>query len=195
MHTPPLPDGHPDFELLTLPLLARLRRYALRLAGSEAEADDLVQATYLNALRGWHTFQAGSDVARWMFTICRNTFFRSRRRVEDTVALDTPEVESLAGARAMGAAMTDGQAAWESLPDVGPAIDAAIGQLSLPLRVLVLLVDVEGYTYEEAARLEGVPIGTVRSRLYRARRMLQQSLSAYAADLGFGTTMSGGRSS
>lgn len=183
----------PDFEDATLPLLPRLRRYALRLTGEEAEADDLVQNTYLNALRGWHTFQPGSDVARWMFTICRNTFFRSRRRADVTIPLESPELESLAAATSMEQVLQDGRAPWDTLPDVGPAIDAAIAQLPEALRVLVLMVDVEGYSYDEAARSEGIPIGTVRSRLYRARRVLQEALSAHARDLGFDAAGTGGR--
>lgn len=182
----------PDFERSTLPFLPRLLQYARRLTGNDAEAEDLVQSTYLNALRGWHTFQPGSDVARWLFTVCRNTFFRSRRRRDDTVSLESPELESLAGAREawnfLGAFGDD----WQSHPDVAPAIDAAIAALPDSLRVLVMMIDVEGFSYEDAAQAEGIPVGTVRSRLYRARRQLQQALAAYAQDAGL---LMGGRDS
>ncbi len=175
-------DG--DFEALALPLLPRLLRYAQRLTGNEADAEDLVQSTYLNALKGWHSFVPGADVGRWLFTICRHTFFRARRHSADTIALETPELESLAGADQASAFIAAGADRWQDAPDVSEALDAAIRSLPETLRVLVMLVDVEGLSYEEAAQQEAVPIGTVRSRLYRARRLLQERLVRYAEDAG-----------
>jgi RNA polymerase sigma-70 factor (ECF subfamily) len=173
-----------SFEALTLPLLGRLRRYALRLTGSPAEADDLVQTAYLNALKGWSTFRPGSDPARWMFTILRHAFYRTRARGADTVSLEEPELESLSGTMHVRRELERGQTPWQRHPDLGSAIDAAIAGLPEELRVLVMLVDVEGRSYDEAATETGSPIGTVRSRLYRARRMLQERLRRHAEDLG-----------
>ncbi|MBA3917023.1 MAG: RNA polymerase subunit sigma [Gemmatimonas sp.] len=181
------PAEHPDFESSTLPYLPRLLQYARRLTGNDAEAEDLVQSTYLNALRGWHTFQPGSDVARWLFTVCRNTFFRSRRKKDDSVSLESPELESLAGAREAATFLGQLGDDWQQQPDLAAAIDTAIAALPDSLRVLVMMIDVEGYSYEEAAQAEGIPVGTVRSRLYRARRQLQQALAQYAEDLGLRT--------
>jgi len=181
------PTARPDFESATLPFLPRLLQYARRLTGNDSEAEDLVQSTYLNALRGWHTFQPGSDVARWLFTVCRNTFFRSRRRRDDTVSLESPELESLAGAREAVTFLGHFGDDWQSHPDLAPAIDRAISALPDSLRVLVMMIDVEGYSYEEAAQAEDIPVGTVRSRLYRARRQLQQALAGYAEDAGLVT--------
>jgi RNA polymerase sigma-70 factor (ECF subfamily) len=179
------------FEETTLPLLPRLQRYAYRLTGNAADGDDLVQTAYLNALRGWHTFKPGTDPARWLFTILRHAFYRTHRRPSEVLSLDEPELESLSGTLYLRAELERGGARWDEIPDLGPALDAATAALPEDLRLLVLLVDVEGYTYEEAAGEVGVPIGTVRSRLYRARRRLQECLIRHAEDLGI--TRGGGR--
>lgn len=181
--TPPATTA-PSFEALLLPLLPRVRRYAHRLAGNAADGDDLVQATYLDALKGWHTFRPGSDPARWLFTICRHAFYRTRRRAAANLPLENPELESLAATLWMRGELERGRARWDEQPDLREAIDTAIGALPEELRVLVLLVDVEGYSYAEAAAQEAIPVGTVRSRLYRARRLLQEALAAHAEDLG-----------
>lgn len=172
----------PDFEQEAIPWLADVQRYALRLTGSQADADDLTQVTYLNAFRGWHTFRPGSDVRRWLFAICRNAFFKSRPKADRVVPTEDAELESLAAAKEAGR----GGAALEALDqlDLGPAIDAEIAKLPDVFREAVLMVDVEGLSYEEAAGQAEVPVGTVRSRLYRARRLLQQALVARAEDAG-----------
>jgi RNA polymerase sigma-70 factor (ECF subfamily) len=173
-----------SFEEATLPLLRRLQRYAYRLTGNASDGDDLVQTTYLNALKSWHTFRPGTDPARWLFTILRHAFYRARRPTAGALSLDEPEAESLAGTLYLRGELERGGARWDEIPDLGPALDGAVAALPDDLRLLVLLVDVEGYTYEEAAGKVGVPIGTVRSRLYRARRMLQERLIRHAHDLG-----------
>ena len=179
----PLPEAL-SFEETTLPLLPRLQRYAYRLTGNAADGDDLVQTAYLNALKGWHTFKPGTDPARWLFTVLRHAFYRTHRRSGEMLSLDDPELESLSGTLYLREELERGGARWDEIPDLGPALDEAIATLPVYLRLLVLLVDVEGYTYEEAAAEVGVPIGTVRSRLYRARRMLQEYLIHHADDLG-----------
>ncbi len=187
----PSAPAAPSFEDATLPLLPRLQRYAYRLTGSPSDGDDLVQTAYLNALKSWHTFKPGTDPARWLFTILRHAFYRAHRPTAGALSLDEPEAESLAGTLYLRGELERGGARWDEIPDLGPALDEAIAALPHDLRLLVLLVDVEGYTYEEAAGKAGVPIGTVRSRLYRARRMLQERLIRHARDLGI--TREGGR--
>lgn len=180
----PAPPDARAFEETTLPLLARLQRYAYRLTGNASDGDDLVQTAYLNALRGWHTFKPGTDPARWLFTILRHAFYRTRRPPGEMLTLDEPELESLSGTLSLRNELERGGARWDEIPDLGPALDAAIAALPEDLRLVVLLVDVEGYAYQEAAGEVGIPLGTVRSRLYRGRRMLQESLIRHAADLG-----------
>jgi RNA polymerase sigma-70 factor (ECF subfamily) len=170
------------FERETLPWMADVRRYAYRLTGSPADADDLTQTTYLNALRGWHTFRPGSDVRRWLFAIARNAHFRARPRRDRLVPAEDAELESLAAAIDSGRASA-ALAALEQL-DLADGIDAEIARLPDSFREVVLMVDVEGLSYDDAAAQAGVPVGTIRSRLYRARRQLQQALIARAEDAG-----------
>lgn len=175
-----------DFDETILAALPHVVRFARSLAHDEALADDLVQETYLRAYRSWATFNPGADARRWLFTICRNVYLRHRERearVVDTSG-EVAELESLA------AAMEHGQADRQGLGDlldrieVAPAIRAALAAVPEVYRTAAILVDVDGESYEGAAAVLGVPVGTVRSRLFRARRLLQQSLYKYAVDAG-----------
>lgn len=186
------PTDTADFERVTLPFLPDVRRYALRLSGNASDADDLVQATYLNALRGWHTFRPGSDGRKWLFAICRNYFLRQRQRTRETVSLDPPELDSLEATRLSKYTVDAIGHQWMESPDLGPAIDRAIAALPEHYRMAVMLVDVEGWSYEDAAREESIPIGTLRSRLFRGRRILQEQLVAHARDRKFTTAGSDG---
>lgn len=153
----------------------------------ESDAEDVVQDTYLRALRSWRTFAPDSDCRRWLFTICRNVFLRSRERANRCVNFDSVELDTVAA---------DGSVArlWEERPagdyatvDVGPAILRAISGIPEPFRSAIIVVDLEDESYESAAGKLGVPIGTVRSRLFRGRRLLQDQLRSYALDLGVAT--------
>jgi RNA polymerase sigma-70 factor, ECF subfamily len=175
-----------DFALVALPLMPSVVRVAQALTGDESDADDLVQETFLRAYRHWHTFQRGSDCRSWLGTICRNAFFENRRRESRSTAMEDHELDSLASGRAHNAARAGGVDDLFARIDLGPAIAAAVARLEPHYRYAVLLIDVDGRTYEEVAELLRVPIGTVRSRLYRGRRQLQESLIAYAVDAGFG---------
>jgi RNA polymerase sigma-70 factor (ECF subfamily) len=143
-------------------------------------------------LRGWHTFRAGSDPKRWLFSICHHAFLRTGSR--DARYVDAPEndpeLDSMATARAHWAAQQSGVADALERMDLGPAIERALDALAEHFRSAVVLVDVEGQTYEEAADILGVAIGTVRSRLFRGRRLLQDLLFEYARDAGFRTVAS-----
>jgi RNA polymerase sigma-70 factor (ECF subfamily) len=176
-----------EFERLMLPLLGDVARFARSLARDPGRADDLVQETYLQALRGWHTFRPDAHPRRWLFTVCRHVFLRTARREARYVEApaDDPELESLATALAHAEAQRTGAAAALERMDLGAAIAEALATLPPHFRVAVVLVDVEGQAYDEAARVLGVAVGTVRSRLFRGRRLLQDLLYAYARDAGF----------
>lgn len=163
--------------------LPDLTRFARALARNSADAEDLVQETYLRAYRFWGSFVPGSNCKRWLFTICRNVFLRRavRDRVVESVG-DDAEVETVAAVRLHNAARDAGVDDMFSRLDLGPAIDRAIDGLPGVFRTVVQLVDVEGMTYQEVADGLDVPVGTVRSRLYRGRRLLQQELIDYARD-------------
>ncbi len=174
-----------EFAAATLPLMPNVKRYALALIRNESDADDIVQETYLRAHRYWRSFDSANDCRRWLLTICRNAFNTIYQREGRSVAVDDDELESLAAARAHNAARVAGVDDMYSRLDLGPAIQASIEQLDTNFRDVVVLSDVEGFSYEEIAEMLGIPLGTVRSRLFRARRQLQESLMVYAIDAGF----------
>ena len=178
-----------DFEQLTMPHLADVARFARSLTRDEVRADDLVQDTFLQAMRGWHTFQPGSDPRRWLFTICHHMFLRTIRREARYVDApeDDPELDSMATAKAHWRAMDAGVADIVDRMDLADALNRALGELPEHYRGVVVLIDVEGYSYEDAAVMLDIATGTVRSRLFRARRLLQDNLFVYARDAHFTT--------
>ena len=178
-------DG--SFEREALPWLDDVYRFALSLTRNEADADDIVQETYLRAYRSWHTFERGSDARRWLFTICRNAFLRTRERARHQVELEDGDVEAVASEIAENTGSSSGDERLLTRLDLGPALSDALAKLAEPFRSAVTLVDVEDQSYEAAAEILGVPIGTVRSRLFRGRRLLQQMLTEYARDAGIPT--------
>ena len=167
-----------------LPWMDDVYRFALSLARDPADAQDVVQETYLRAYRSWHTFDPNSDCRRWLFTICRNAFLRSRQQGRHEIDVTDADAEALAAAREHGAMIADGTDRLLASVDLRPALDRALANLDEPFRSAVQLVDVEDQSYEAAADILGVPIGTVRSRLFRGRRQMQQSLTAFAKDAG-----------
>lgn len=175
----------PDaFESTTLPHLDAVARFALSLTRDRSDADDLVQDTYLRAFRGWRTFRPGSDARRWLFAICRNAFLRTRRRRGVFIESEDGDVDAMPAVQSHVQAMREGLGDLFDVIDVQPAIERAVGELPEPHHSILVLVDLEGHSYEEAAAVLDIPIGTVRSRLFRARRMIQESLIAFAEDAG-----------
>ncbi|MDQ2666330.1 MAG: sigma-70 family RNA polymerase sigma factor [Gemmatimonadota bacterium] len=183
-------DSHPtrdaEFAQIALPLLPVVVRVARSLTHDTADADDLVQETFLKAFRHWGTFDKTADCRRWLSAICRNTFFAQRSRQRWLTAVgDDHELETFAAVSLHKLAREKGVEDMFARLDLAPAIRRAIASLDPLYRDVVQLVDVQELRYEEAADVLGVPIGTVRSRLYRARRLLQADLVEYATDAGF----------
>jgi RNA polymerase sigma-70 factor, ECF subfamily len=174
-----------SFKREALRFMDDVYRFAFSLTRDAADAEDIVQETFLRAYRSWHTFELGSDCRKWLFTICRNVFLRSRERHRLEVDLEDGDAEALAAARAHQQMLEDGTDHLLSRVDLGPALKRAVESLEEPFRSAVVLVDVEDQSYETAAEILGVPIGTVRSRLFRGRRQLQEKLAAFARDAGF----------
>jgi RNA polymerase sigma-70 factor (ECF subfamily) len=181
-----------SFEREALPWLDDVYRFALSLTRNEADADDVVQETFLRAYRSWHTFERGSDARRWLFTICRNAFLRTRERARHQVDLEDGDVESVAAQAGEALTAREGVDQLLTRVDLAPALSSAIDRLAEPFRSAVVLVDVEDQSYEAAAEILHIPIGTVRSRLFRGRRLLQHELVNYARDAGFATARSTG---
>jgi RNA polymerase sigma-70 factor (ECF subfamily) len=183
------------FEAEALPWMDDVYRFALSLTRDASDADDVVQETYLRAYRSWHTFQPGSDARRWLFTITRNVFLRARERERRHVDLEDGDVEAVNTFMTHGQMVRDGTDQMLARIDLGPALRRALGELDEPFKSAVVLVDLEDQSYEAAADILGVPIGTVRSRLFRGRRILQEKLITYARDAGFSTAQRGQRGS
>lgn len=174
------------FEAEALRWAPDVHRFALSMTRDESDAEDVVQDTYLRALRSWHTFAPDSDCRRWLFTICRNVFLRSRERAARCVNFDASELDSVIGDGSITRPWEErpGSASDYATVDVWPAIRLAISRIPEPFRSAIVAVDLEDESYETAADRLGVPIGTVRSRLFRGRRLLQDQLRSYALDLG-----------
>lgn len=173
-----------QFRAEALRWLPEVARFALSLSRDEADADDLVQETFLKAYEAWDTYTPGTECRGWLFTICRNTFYRGRRREGRQVICDDPELEALAAAAVHASARQGGYEDLFTRFDLSDAIDRAIAALPEAFREVVLLIDVNDQSYETAAAMLAVPIGTVRSRLFRARRLLQEALISHARDAG-----------
>src|SRR3954468_15965257 len=172
--------GSPAFETEALASLDSLYRPALRLTRVPADAEDLVQETYLKAFRAADSFRPGTNLRAWLFTILHNTARnRARDRARDTVAIDSDVVDRAADApppagRAAGAGETP-----ESLllrDTLAPELQAAIDDLPDAFRQAVWLRDVEEFSYAEIADMLDVPIGTVMSRISRGRHLLFEKL-------------------
>lgn len=175
------------FERDALACLADVTRFARSLTHDAEAAEDLVQETYLRAYRSYATFVAGYDVRRWLFTICHHAWLRINERARRVVLTDDgdqAELETLAAVTGHVAAQREGLDRFITTLDLGPALTAAIATLPVPFRSVTLLVDVQGLSYEEAAEVLGIALGTVRSRLFRARRLLQEQLVEHARDAG-----------
>lgn len=182
--------GKPGFAEEALPWLDAVYRFALRLtAGNRAEADDLTQETFLRAYRHWGTYERGTSARSWLFTICRNAYLRGRER--QTRRPETLETDLDYAVEALGAtevyreitAADPERQFFDSFVD--DEIIRAIESLPEEFREAVVLSDVEGLNYAEIADVLGVPMGTVKSRLYRGRRQLERKLYDYAIDMGY----------
>jgi RNA polymerase sigma-70 factor, ECF subfamily len=179
-----LVERHVAFEHEAIPWIDDVYRFALSLTRDESDADDVVQDTFLRAYRSWHTYLPGSDCRRWLFTICRNVFLRSRERARPMVELDATDVDVAATNSMYAASGKEGLDDSSARLDLAPAIDGALAKIPEPFRSTLIIVDVEDQSYEAAAEALGVPIGTVRSRLFRGRRLMQEQLRSFAMDAG-----------
>ncbi len=177
-------DKKAQFETEALVHLDVLYGLALRLTGGDASrSEDLVQEALLKAYRAWDDFTLGSNCRAWLMTILRNTFineFRSQQRRPQSVEFD--EVAE----RSVFAELERSDPQGEFFERIIDAeVIAAIDELPEDFRVAVVLSDLEGLSYQEVSEIMGIPVGTVKSRLFRARRRLQARLYRYALEMGY----------
>jgi RNA polymerase sigma-70 factor (ECF subfamily) len=171
------------FELEALPHLDAVYRVALRLAGQESQADDLTQETMLKAYRSWHQYKEGTNVMAWLLTILRHTFINEYRKSKRTgPTVDINEIEGFSVFHEVQETDPEGRFFSKIVDD---EVIRAIDSLPEEFRETLVLSDMEQLTYTEIAEVTGVPIGTVKSRLFRARQALQQVLYDYAVEMGY----------
>lgn len=186
------------FEEEAIPYLDAVYRFALRLTGAPDQAEDLVQETFLRAYRSWDQYTRGTAAKSWLFTICRNAFLRTLERsqrheeiVRENVGRHGPDPVDPVWLSANGVD-PEGEF-FDAIVD--ERIIDAIGALPEEFRSVVVLADVEGFSYAEIAELMDVPVGTVKSRLFRGRRRLQRALYEYAVEMGYISPRAGVESS
>ncbi len=172
-----------SFEREALPHLDTCFRVACRLTGDPSRAEDLVQETMLKAFRAWHRFRPGTNARGWLLTILRNSFINQyRKQKREPLGVDIEAVDPMAIYRRVGQTDPEGEF-------FGKLIDRkvldAIDQLAIEFREVLVLSDIEDLSYAEISSMLEIPIGTVKSRLFRARRQLQDQLYDHAVAMGY----------
>jgi RNA polymerase sigma-70 factor (ECF subfamily) len=169
---------------------------ALRMTRNRADAEDLVQETYLKAYRAYASFREGTNLKAWLYRILTNTFinsYRAKHRQPDETELEEVEdfylFRRLGGLEAAAAGRSAEDEVLESFTD--DEVKQAVESLPENFRITVLLADVEGFSYKEIAEITDVPIGTVMSRLHRGRRALQKALHEFGKEHGLVGVQSG----
>lgn len=174
------------FENETVPHQDALYNYALKIARNADDAQDLLQETYYKAFKNYHQFENGTNSKAWMFMILKNTFINNYRKLKrEPAKLDYDEIEDIYENIKSDQAKDNNLDLdfYNNLLD--DELSAALSKIPSKMREVFLLCDLEGYTYEEIAEITDIPIGTVRSRLHRARNLLQDELFGYAKVNGY----------
>jgi len=169
-----------------LPHINSMYNFGYRLTLDEDDAKDLVQDTYLKAYRFIESFQKGTNAKAWLFRILKNSFINDyRKKSKEPNKVDYQEVESYYNSDDVDRQITT-DLRVESLQDmIGDEISNALNSLDVDFRTVIILCDLEGFKYDEMAKILDIPIGTVRSRLHRARNLLKDKLSVYAKKMGY----------
>lgn len=178
-----------DYEIFDkefFPHIDALKTFAYHLTYDDDDANDLVQETYLKAFRFVDKYDEGTNAKAWLFKILKNGYINEYRKkskrptkvdFEDIVTYHDSEESVIPGYLDLREELFDNM--------MGDEVTLAINSLPIDFRTVLLLSDVEGFTYEEISKIIDVPIGTVRSRLFRARNMLKDKLKVYAEKMGF----------
>ncbi|MCU0338295.1 MAG: sigma-70 family RNA polymerase sigma factor [Spirosomaceae bacterium] len=182
-------ERHDIFNREFMPHINSMYNFAFRLTMDEDDANDLVQDTYLKAFRFISSFERGTNAKAWLFRILKNSFINDyRKRSKEPSKVDYQEVETTYNSEESAEVEHTTDLRVESVQDmIGDEVANALNSLPVDFRTVIILCDVEGFTYEEMAKILDIPIGTVRSRLHRARNLLKDKLRTYAASMGYQT--------
>ena len=189
------------FEQEALPQMNALQSFALQLCKDEQHSRDLVQETMLKAYQYFHTYHEGTNCRAWLFQICKNSFINEiRRKQHQPVAIDFQQVESGDWSSGDDATLRDvrvkigqqyaGNIVIDALSD---EVYRAIDLLPSDYQTVLILCDIEGHTYEEIAGFMQTPVGTIRSRIHRGRKLLAGQLTNYARARGYSSQFSSTR--
>lgn len=169
-----------------LPHINSMYNFGYRLTFDEDDAKDLVQDTFLKAYRFIDSFQQGTNAKAWLFRILKNSFINDfRKKSKEPSKIDYQEVESYYNSGDVDRPITT-DLRVETVQDmIGDEISNALNSLDVDFRTVIILCDLEGFKYDEMAKILDIPIGTVRSRLHRARNLLKEKLKNYANKMGY----------
>jgi RNA polymerase sigma factor (sigma-70 family) len=179
-------ESDAQFEKEFMPLIGSLYNFAYRLTLDEDDANDLVQETYMKAYRFFDSYEQGTNAKAWLFRILKNSFINDfRKKSKQPSKVDYQEVESFYNSDDVDENITTDLRIESVQEMIGDEVANALNALAVDFRTIIILCDLEGFTYEEMAKILDIPIGTVRSRLHRARNLLKDKLKKYAGTMGY----------
>ena len=183
-----LRQAHDEFEELALPHIDSLYNFAIKLTGNQSDAEDLVQETYLRAYKFFHKYKKDTYIKAWLFSILRNTFINIyRKKKKEPEKVDFHSVEQFIDQ------LTDRDNLLSkddisndlSKDTLDSEIKSALDKLPEEFKSVILLCDIESFSYQEISEILKCPVGTVMSRLHRGRKILYKNLSEYAKKMGY----------
>ncbi len=174
------------FENEFLPHIDAMYNFAYRITNDEDAAKDLIQDTFYKAFKFISSFQQGTNAKAWLFRILKNSFINEfRKKNKEPSMIDYQDVETYYNSDDVNEVITPDLRVDVLQDMIGDEVSNALNTLAVDFRIVIILCDIEGFTYEEMSKILDIPIGTVRSRLHRARNLLREKLKEYAKVMGY----------
>ena len=174
------------FEQEFLPHIHSIYNFAYRITFDEDDAKDLVQETYFKSFRFIDSFEKGTNAKAWLFRILKNSFINEfRKKNKEPIKIDYQEVEAFYNSDEVNNMIASNLQVEAIKEMIGDEVSIALNSLEVDFRTVIILCDIEGFSYEEMSLILDVPIGTIRSRLHRARNLLREKLKKYAGSMGY----------